>query len=104
MKILFIGDIFSSAGRQIVADHLADIRETQKIDVAIANVENAAGGFGITPTIAEELLALGLDVLTTGNHVWDKKEIYEYLPRRPQLLRPANYADPAPGSEYLWTR
>src|SRR5437016_155323 len=98
MKILFIGDIFSSAGRQIVADHLADIRETQKIDVAIANVENAAGGFGITPTIAEELLALGLDVLTTGNHVWDKKEIYEYLSRRPQLLRPANYADPAPGS------
>src|SRR5437899_1283217 len=98
MKILFIGDIFSSAGRQIVADHLADIRETQKIDVAIANVENAAGGFGITPTIAEELFALGLDVLTTGNHGWHKKEIYEYLPRRPQLLRPANYPDPAPGS------
>src|SRR5437879_12231193 len=96
MKILFIGDIFSSAGRQIVADHLADIRETQKIDVAIANVENAAGGFGITPTIAEELLGLGLDVLTTGNHVWDKKENHEYLCRRPHRLRAANCGVPPP--------
>ena len=75
MNILFIGDIFSSVGRRIVADHLADIKQTQQIDLAIANAENSAGGFGITPSIAEELFGLGLDVLTSGNHIWDKKEI-----------------------------
>jgi metallophosphoesterase (TIGR00282 family) len=98
MKILFIGDIFSSVGRHIVADHLSDIKQTQQIDLAIANAENSAGGFGITPTIAEELFALGLDVLTSGNHIWDKREIYGYFARRPALLRPANYSAPAPGS------
>ncbi len=98
MKILFIGDIFSSVGRHIVADHLQDIRETQAIDLAIANAENSAGGFGITPDIADELFALGLDVLTSGNHIWDKREIYEYFTRRPQLLRPANYPDGTPGA------
>lgn len=98
MNILFIGDIFSSAGRHIVADHLADIKDTQKIDLAIANVENAAGGFGVTPTVAEELFAMGLDVLTSGNHIWDKREIYDYFARRPALLRPANYSAPAPGA------
>jgi metallophosphoesterase (TIGR00282 family) len=98
MNILFIGDIFSSVGRRIVADHLSDIKETQRIDLAIANAENAAGGFGVTPSLAEELFAMGLDVLTSGNHIWDKKEIYDYLARRPTLLRPANYAAPAPGS------
>jgi 2',3'-cyclic-nucleotide 2'-phosphodiesterase len=98
MNILFIGDIFSSAGRHIVADHLADIRETQKIDLAIANAENSAGGFGVTPSVAEELFAMGLDVLTSGNHIWDKKEIYDYFARQPALLRPANYAAPAPGA------
>ena len=98
MNILFIGDIFSSVGRRIVADHLEDIKQTQHIDVAIANAENAAGGFGITPTVAEELFAMGLDVLTSGNHIWDKKEIYDYFARRPMLLRPANYVATAPGS------
>ena len=98
MNILFIGDIFSSVGRRIVADHLADIKETQHIDLAIANAENAAGGFGITPTVAEELFGMGLDVLTSGNHIWDKREIYDYFARRPALLRPANYAAPAPGA------
>lgn len=98
MKILFIGDIFASAGRRIVADHLQDIRQSQQIDLAIANAENAAGGFGITPTIAEELFAMGLDVLTSGNHIWDKKEIYDYFARRPVLLRPANYSAAVPGS------
>ena len=91
MNILFIGDIFGSPGRRIVADHLRDIVETNRIDIAIANAENAAGGFGITPAIAEDLLALGLDVLTSGNHIWDKREIAEYLDRQPRLLRPANY-------------
>jgi metallophosphoesterase (TIGR00282 family) len=96
MNILFIGDIFASPGRRIVADHLQDIVESNRIDLTIANAENAAGGFGLTPAIAEELFALGLDVLTSGNHVWDKREIYDYLRRQPRLLRPANYPD-APG-------
>lgn len=104
MNILFIGDIFASPGRQIVADHLRDIKETNRIDLAIANAENAAGGFGITPSIADELLAMGLDVLTTGNHVWDKKEIMEYLARQPKLLRPANYAAETPGRGSIVTR
>jgi metallophosphoesterase (TIGR00282 family) len=98
MRILFIGDIFASCGRRIVADHLADIMKSQEIDLAIANAENSAGGFGITPTIAEELFGLGVDVLTAGNHIWDKKEIYDYLARRPQLIRPANYPEGCPGS------
>src|SRR5450755_3160687 len=104
MHILFIGDIFASAGRQIVADHLRDIKETNHIDLAIANAENAAGGFGITPSIAEELFSLGLDVITSGNHIWDKKEIFDYLPREPRLLRPANYPADLPGSGLLVTK
>ena len=96
MNILFIGDIFASAGRRIVADHLQDIVATNRIDLAIANAENAAGGFGITPSIAEELFAMGFDVLTSGNHVWDKRELYDYLAHQPRLLRPANYPS-APG-------
>ena len=96
MNILFIGDIFGSPGRRIVADHLEDIVKTNSIDLVIANGENSAGGFGITPSIAEDLLALGIDVLTSGNHVWDKREIFDYLLRQPRLLRPANYPD-APG-------
>jgi len=86
-------------GRRIVADHLADIKQTERIDLAIANAENAAGGFGVTPTVAEELFALGLDVLTTGNHIWDKKEIYSYFRDQVngRLLRPANYPSGAPG-------
>src|ERR1043165_8401629 len=98
MNILFIGDIFGAPGRRIVADHLQDIIATNRIDLAIANVENSAGGFGITPAIAEDLLGLGLDVLTSGNHVWDKRELYDYLQRQPRLLRPANYVDELPGS------
>jgi len=97
MNILFIGDIFGSPGRRIVADHLEDILATNRIDLAIANAENSAGGFGITPALAEDLFALGLDVLTSGNHIWDKREIFDYLPRQPRLLRPANYPE-APGS------
>ncbi len=96
MNILFVGDIFASSGRRIVADHLGDIVEANGIDLAIANAENSAGGFGVTPAIADELFALGLDVLTTGNHVWDRREIYSYLERQPRLLRPANYPQ-APG-------
>jgi 2',3'-cyclic-nucleotide 2'-phosphodiesterase len=96
MNILFVGDIFASPGRRILADHLQDIVATNRIDLTIANAENSAGGFGITPAIAEELIELGVDVLTSGNHIWDKREIFDYLARQPRLLRPANYPD-APG-------
>jgi 2',3'-cyclic-nucleotide 2'-phosphodiesterase len=97
MNILFIGDIFGSPGRRIVADHLQDIVATNSIDLTIANGENAAGGFGITPSIAEDLFGMGVDVLTSGNHIWDKREIFDYLARQPRLLRPGNYPE-APGS------
>ncbi len=103
MKILFIGDIYASAGRRILADHLRDIKETNRIDLAIANAENAAGGFGVTGAVAEELFKMGLDVLTTGNHVWDKRELYTYLDRQPRLIRPANYPD-APGRGVVTVR
>ena len=98
VKILFVGDIFGSAGRRIVADHLNDIIQTQNIDLVVANGENAAAGFGITPRLADELLGLGVNVLTSGNHIWDKKEILEYIGRQPRLLRPDNYPKGAPGS------
>lgn len=104
MNILFIGDIFASPGRSIVARHLQEIISTEKIQLAIANAENSAGGFGITPLIAEELFSIGLDVLTSGNHVWDKKEIFDYLPRQPRLLRPANYPADLPGQGLLITK
>ncbi|MBN9662144.1 MAG: TIGR00282 family metallophosphoesterase [Acidobacteria bacterium] len=98
MNILFIGDIFASPGRRIVAEHLQQIISEEHIDLAIANAENSAGGFGVTPNVAQELFSFGLDVLTTGNHVWDKREVYDYLNREPRLLRPGNYAASLPGS------
>lgn len=98
MNILFIGDIFASPGRRIVAEHLQQIISEEHIDLAIANAENSAGGFGVTPNVAQELFSFGLDVLTTGNHVWDKREVYDYLNREPRLLRPGNYASSLPGS------
>jgi len=104
MNILFIGDIFASVGRSLVARHLQDIISSEKIQLAIANAENSAGGFGITPLIAQELFSMGLDVLTSGNHIWDKKEIFDYLPRNPRLLRPANYPDELPGCGLLVTK
>src|ERR1700761_299142 len=98
MNILFIGDIFGAGGRGIVANHLNRIISENKIDLAIANAENSAGGFGITPSIADELLSLGLDVLTGGNHSFDKREVHDYLNNQPRLLRPANYPNGLPGS------
>lgn len=97
MKILFIGDIFASSGRGIVADALQSIISAEHIDLAIANAENAAGGFGVTPLVAEELFSTGLDVLTSGNHIWDKREVYDYLTAKSALLRPANYSPDLPG-------
>ena len=98
MRVLFIGDIVGAPGRQIVQDRLADIVEQRQIDLVIANGENAASGFGITPRLADELLGMGIEVLTGGNHSWDRKEILEYLPHQPRLLRPANFPEGAPGS------
>jgi metallophosphoesterase (TIGR00282 family) len=97
MRVLFVGDIVGSPGRQIVRDRLADIVAQRQIDLVIANGENSASGFGITPRIAEELLKMGIDVLTGGNHSWDRKEILEYMPHEPRLLRPANFPDGSPG-------
>jgi 2',3'-cyclic-nucleotide 2'-phosphodiesterase len=105
VRILFVGDIFGRPGRNVVRDHIRDIAETRKADLVIANAENAAAGFGLTPAIAEELFELPIDVLTTGNHVWDKRDLIPYLqsadgdanshPRR--VLRPANYPTGTPG-------
>lgn len=98
MRVLFIGDIVGSPGRQIVRDRLADIVAQQKIDLVIANGENAASGFGITPRLAQELLAMGIEVLSGGNHSWDRKEVLEYMPHEPRLLRPANFPEGNVGS------
>jgi metallophosphoesterase (TIGR00282 family) len=98
MRVLFVGDIVGSPGRQIVRDRLADIVAQRQVDLVIANGENSASGFGITPRLAEELLKMGIDVLTGGNHSWDRKEILEYMPHEPRLLRPANFPDGNPGS------
>ncbi len=98
MRILFIGDIVGSPGRQIVRDRLADIVAQRQIDLVIANGENSASGFGITPKIADDLLHGGIDVLTGGNHSWDRKEVLEYMPHEPRLLRPGNFPDGSPGS------
>ncbi|HET7618237.1 MAG TPA: TIGR00282 family metallophosphoesterase [Vicinamibacterales bacterium] len=97
MRILFIGDIFGRPGREIVRRALPALIERESIDFVIANVENSAAGFGVTGDIAEAILGYGVDFMTTGNHVWDKKEILEYLPRQPRLLRPANFPTGVPG-------
>lgn len=98
MRILFIGDIVGSPGRKIVHERLADILAQRQIDLCIANGENAASGFGITPRIAEDLLAHGIEVITGGNHMWDRKEIIEFLPHEPRMVRPANFPNGSPGS------
>ena len=99
IKILFIGDIFGRPGRRIVKEKLPALVEEYGPEMVVANAENAAAGFGITPPLAEELLGLGIDVLTSGNHIWDKKEILPYLaqPGNGRLLRPANYPGASPG-------
>ena len=97
MRILFIGDIVGSPGRKIVHERLADILAQRQVDLCIANGENSASGFGITPRLAQELFSTGIEVLTGGNHIWDRKEIIEYLPHEPRLLRPANFPNGSPG-------
>ena len=98
MKILLIGDIIGRPGRVIVEREVVRLREERGIDLVVANCENAAGGSGITPSIAEELFRAGVDVLTSGNHVWRKREAFELLKLDPRIIRPANYPDGAPGT------
>lgn len=105
MHILFVGDVFGSPGRRIVREHLRHVVQENSVQLVVVNAENAAGGFGLTPALADELFDLGAHVLTTGNHVWDKREIIDYFnsvpsdcderPRR--VLRPANYPAGTPG-------
>ena len=98
MRILFIGDIVGQPGRKAVARHLQRLVATNGVDAVIANAENAAAGFGITPAVGQELFDLGVALLTSGNHVWDKKEAEAYLAKEGRILRPANYPDDVPGS------
>lgn len=105
MNILFVGDVFGSAGRRIVHEHMGHICEANAVDLVVINAENAAGGFGLTPQIADEFFDLGADVLTTGNHVWDKRELTDYMnsagpdsqARGRRVLRPANLLPNLPG-------
>jgi hypothetical protein len=105
LRILFVGDVFGHAGRRIVGEHLVPLVEQRAVDLVVVNAENAAGGFGLTAGIADELFDQGAHVLTTGNHVWDKREIIEYMQSVPEnshdrprrVLRPANYVAGTPG-------
>ncbi len=98
MKILFIGDTVGKAGRAIVHQYLKQLQEEYQADLTILNCENAAAGFGVTPKIADEFFDWGIDVLTSGNHIWDKKEIMPYLDQNRRILRPANYPPDNPGT------
>jgi hypothetical protein len=97
MRLLFIGDVVGRPGRAAVRQRLAELVESEGITFVIANGENAAGGMGITAGVAQELLGLGVDVLTTGNHIWRHKEALTFLAQQPRVLRPANYPPRAPG-------
>ncbi len=99
MKVLVIGDVMGKAGRNSLKEFLA--KKKNHYDFIIVNGENAAGGFGITKKIAEEFYSWGADVITSGNHIWDKKEIYEYLDEENRLLRPLNYPKGVPGNGYV---
>src|SRR5260370_681369 len=98
MRLLFIGDVVGRPGRDLVRQGLAGLVEYHSIDFVIANAENAAAGFGITREIGDQLLDWGIEVMTSGNHIWDKKEALDYIGTEPRLLRPANYPAGAPGN------
>lgn len=97
VKLLFIGDIIGKPGRQVISRELHRLVDRYMVDLVIANGENAAGGFGITEETANELYKCGIDVLTSGNHIWDKKDSLNFINRAEKLLRPANYPDGTPG-------
>ena len=98
IRILFLGDVVGEPGRKAVIARLAALKEQENIDFIVVNGENAAGGRGITPKISIDLLRAGAAVITTGDHVWDQREIVDYFPTEPRLLRPVNYPKGAPGS------
>jgi len=102
MKVLMIGDVVAKPGRMAVLERIQDLREQHQADLAIMNAENLAGGFSVTPSICEQLFAAGIDVMTSGNHIFDKKEAIDYIRKQPRLLRPANYPPGTPGNGY-WT-
>src|SRR3989449_9955938 len=97
MNILMVGDVYGEPGRQAIAKLLPRLRQEHAIDFCVVNVENAAGGFGVTAAIARQTLEAGADVMTSGNHIWDKKEIIEYIGKENLLLRPANFPVGTPG-------
>ncbi len=101
MKIIFIGDIVGNSGRQAVFDNINLIKDKYSPDVIIANAENAAAGYGLTKKIADELFEKGIDVLTLGNHSWDKKEMLSYIEECPNIIRPINYPRGVPGLGYF---
>lgn len=102
MNILMIGDVVAKPGRIAVLERIQDLREQYEIDLAVMNAENLAGGFSVTPSLCEQLFESGIDVMTSGNHIFDKKEAIPYIARQPRLLRPANYPPNTPGSG-MWT-
>jgi metallophosphoesterase (TIGR00282 family) len=101
MKIMMIGDVYGEPGRAALHKLLPRLREQHQVEFTVVNVENAAGGFGVTQAIAEGVLDLGVDVMTTGNHVWDKKETAAYIVKENRLLRPANYPVGTPGAGWI---
>ncbi len=101
MKVLLIGDVIGQPGREICEAILPRLKAKYGVDLTIANGENAAGGIGITEPVARELFALGIDVLTMGNHVWDKREIFDFIDREPRIVRPLNYPGHPPGQGSL---
>ena len=103
MNLLFIGDVVGPSGRRAVASQVPALRSRLKLDLVVANAENIADGAGITRKTANELFAAGVDVLTNGNHAWDKKEALEYILTEPRLLRPHNYPEGTPGTGWLVT-
>ncbi|HSB27081.1 MAG TPA: TIGR00282 family metallophosphoesterase [Pyrinomonadaceae bacterium] len=98
MNVLIIGDVVAKPGRVAVLERIQDLREQHNIQLAIMNAENLAGGFSVTPSLCEQLFAAGIDVMTSGNHIFDKKEALDYIAKQPKLLRPANYPPNTPGS------
>ena len=97
MQLLFIGDIVGKSGRQVLAQNLGQLVEQYCPDLVVVNCENAAAGFGVTPKIANQFFTLGCDVLTSGNHIWDRREILDYIVDEPRLIRPANFPPATPG-------
>src|ERR671920_484497 len=97
MKILIFGDVVGRPGRVAVLERVQDLREQHAVDLCVMNAENVAGGFGVTPSLADQLFRGGVDVMTSGNHIFDKQEIIPYIERQPRLLRPANYPPGTPG-------